>query len=434
MSDIFKETKNVSIDQLYLDPNNPRLSRTVKPGYNNVDQLYDKKTQDELINNLMSRGDNSSTTSKDEFGVDELITTILAKGWIANAEPIWVWEHPEAKGKYIVLEGNRRSTALKIILSHYKNQFEEALKTANEAKNLIRIEDVQKKLNIISQIELFAKNLEVKLLRARNEDELKRDKRGLLSIRHIKGAKPWDDDAADNYLLDQYKDLYSSKNPNSKIYAWDEDLIQDLATESSIRKNDCKVRLKAISWFEDFKVRYEVELPNTKDGKQDKFTKRDYFLFREISKNKSVRETIFRIKDPDIHLSDEAGEAIFKWVFKEPSHLSADENTNIFYAHRNIQNLSLMKKYDEVNQTSFSKSYDIENPDDAEHMSENYDVKFRLAKQNAKQSNVLDNVVSALKKITTAELYEGGESIKEQIKYINNYSKKILTTMEQNDG
>tara|TARA_A100001015_G_scaffold320608_1_gene447612 strand:- start:3877 stop:5181 length:1305 start_codon:yes stop_codon:yes gene_type:complete len=434
MTDIFKETKNVSIEALYLDPNNPRLSRTAKPGYEDAEKLFDEKVQVELINNLMSRGDSSSNTYKDEFGVDELITTILAKGWIPNAEPIWVWEHPEVKGKYIVLEGNRRSTAIKIILSYYKNQLEEALKAAIDAENFKRIEDVKKKLAIISQIELSAQNLEVKLLKATNENELKRDKRGLLSIRHIKGAKPWDDDAADNYLLEQYKDLYSIKNPDSKIYAWDDDLIQELATESSIRKNDCKVRLKAISWFEDFKVRYEFELPNTKDGKKDKFTKRDYFLFREISKNKSVRETIFKIKDTDIHLSDEAGEAIFKWVFKEPSHLSADENTNVFYAHRNVQNLSLMIKYDEVNQTSFSKSYDIENPDDAEHMSENYDVKFRLAKQNAKQSNILDNVVSALKKITTAELYEGGESIKEQIKYINSYSKKILTTMEQNDG
>ena len=40
----------------------------------------------------------NTPNDKDPHGVEELISTILKKGWIDNADPIWVWEHPEQRG------------------------------------------------------------------------------------------------------------------------------------------------------------------------------------------------------------------------------------------------------------------------------------------------------------------------------------------------
>ena len=56
-------------------------------------------------------------------------------------------------------------------------------------------------------------------------------------------------------------------HPEVTGYEWDKDLI-DLAREASIKPKDCKDRLKAISWYEDFKVRYESLLPELENGKR----------------------------------------------------------------------------------------------------------------------------------------------------------------------
>ena len=164
------------------------------------------------------------------------------------------------------------------------------------------------------------------------------------------------------------------------------------------------------------------------------FEKTDYWLFKEIASKKSVREAVFKIDDNDVFLPELSAEAIFKWVFELPSHLDHSQNQNKFYAHRCVGYLSKMINWDNANSTSFSKGFDIENPDDAPKMADIYDVDFRNAQQNAQQTNTLDRVTDALKKLASAEIYEGGESVKEQVKYIHEYAGRILATMEQSDG
>ena len=432
MPDIFENTRVVSIDDLYLDPNNPRLGREA-PGYKNDELLFDDTIQNELISSLIGTK-NPASDDKEEFGVDELVQTVMAKGWIANAEPIWVWQHPNAEGKYVVLEGNRRCTALKTIITDRKNTWIKKLAASQKAKNTLREGEAKVMLDKIAQIESAAQALEVKPLSAKSEQELKQDLTVLLSVRHINGAKPWSKDAADIWLLTRYKEMFSETYPEVSVYAWDKDLIEILAREASIKSNDCKNRLKAISWYEDFKVRYESELPTLENGKNDVFEKTDYWLFKEIASKKSVRETVFKIGEEDIFLPDRSAEAIFKWVFEEPSHLDHSQNQNKFYAHRCVGNLSKMINWDNANDTSFSKGFDIDNPDDAPKMAEIYDVDFRSAQQNAQQTNTLDKVVEAIRKLASTEIYEGGESVKAQVKYIHQYAGRILATMEQNDA
>ena len=148
---------------------------------------------------------NPASDDKVEFGVDELIQTIMAKGWIENAEPIWVWSHPDVKGKYVVMEGNRRCTAIKTIIGDRKTKWLEKLSAAQKAQNAIRETEAQEVLEKIAQIEAAARCLEVKPLLARSEQELKQDLTVLLSVRHINGAKPWSKDAADIWLLSRYR-------------------------------------------------------------------------------------------------------------------------------------------------------------------------------------------------------------------------------------
>ena len=67
-----------------------------------------------------------------------------------------------------------------------------------------------------------------------------------------------------------------------------------------------------------------------------------------------------------------------------------------------------MINWDNANSTSFSKGYDVDNPDDAPKMADIYDVDFRNAQQNAQQTNTLDRVADAMRKLASSEIYEGG--------------------------
>ena len=78
----------------------------------------------------------------------------------------------------------------------------------------------------------------------------------------------------------------------------------------------------AISWYEDFKLRYSDLLPELPDGTKDEFQKKPItFFFTELCKNTMVRDKILKCSTDHVVASEAAGEAIFKWVFEKPSHL-----------------------------------------------------------------------------------------------------------------
>jgi len=88
-----KETKTIQIDQLELDPDNPRLPVAVG------------RSQDEMRKHLA-----------EETGMQELMASIGANGFF-DGEALIVCETPDtkAKGVYRVVEGNRRLAALQLL-------------------------------------------------------------------------------------------------------------------------------------------------------------------------------------------------------------------------------------------------------------------------------------------------------------------------------
>ena len=89
------------------------------------------------------------------------------------------------------MEGNRRCTALKTIITDRKDTWISKLNSAQKAGNALREGEAKDQLDKIAQIENAARTLEVKPLLAKSEDELKRDLTVLLSVRHINGARQW---------------------------------------------------------------------------------------------------------------------------------------------------------------------------------------------------------------------------------------------------
>ncbi|MFC1873666.1 ParB N-terminal domain-containing protein [Chloroflexota bacterium] len=96
----------ISPSELLLDPKNPRIILKVDQSVNyTTQQLASTEVQDYIM----------SVIDKSEFRVDDLIDSIKNRGFIDSGNRMIV-ERVDGSGKYLVLEGNRRLTAIKRLL------------------------------------------------------------------------------------------------------------------------------------------------------------------------------------------------------------------------------------------------------------------------------------------------------------------------------
>lgn len=144
----------ISVDKLYFDPHNPRLPSYVRDG-----------GEAAVLKWMLTEGD-----------LIELMTAIAATGY-SSSEALLVTQSP-TKGQYIVVEGNRRLAAVKLLMNP-----ESAPTRQKTILNLIQ--DIQP-----DQIE----HLPVIIYEARD------DILDFLGFRHITGIKSWGARAKADYL------------------------------------------------------------------------------------------------------------------------------------------------------------------------------------------------------------------------------------------
>lgn len=105
---IFKElfTKDVQLDDIYLDPNNPRF---ISMDWEHISdtEIVNERIQAETIEKLQS-----------EFAIDKLVMNMEINGYLP-IDRVVLKEFE--KDKYVVLEGNRRICAAKILKSKAEN-------------------------------------------------------------------------------------------------------------------------------------------------------------------------------------------------------------------------------------------------------------------------------------------------------------------------
>ncbi len=143
-----KERKSVSLDSLLLDNKNPRFGG-----------VLEDKSQSEIIDKLAK-----------EKNLLELIESFSQNGYY-EAEPLLVVEAKE-HGKYIVIEGNRRVAALKVLFDV------DLLKKFGFANK-----NIAPKGDLANQLK---ENIPVQVYNSRD------DLWSYLGFRHIKGAMAWD--------------------------------------------------------------------------------------------------------------------------------------------------------------------------------------------------------------------------------------------------
>lgn len=153
MSHLPKAT-DIDLDDLLLDPNNPRLD----PQYN-----FQLEEQDRILQHLA-----------EEFHLDELFDSIVASGRYWEHEPLIGKPHGK---KWIVLEGNRRLAAVMLLVKP-------GLSEKIGYKGVPQIDDKLRK-NLVKLPIIEGKPAEVW---------------AHIGFKHVNGAKQWDSVAKARYI------------------------------------------------------------------------------------------------------------------------------------------------------------------------------------------------------------------------------------------
>lgn len=171
--------KNVTLDQLLLDPNNYRL----------IDEKEGNTIADSEAENL--QGETIKRLDKQRLG--ELKDSMRNHGFLEMERIVIRLLKTESNGKeeevnkkYIVVEGNRRVAALK------------SLQELNKKDPKALDDELVKKFNSINTIFIDGKELELKIYSAT-----------LMGIRHVSGPKKWDGFQSAKLINDLYVDGHS---------------------------------------------------------------------------------------------------------------------------------------------------------------------------------------------------------------------------------
>lgn len=240
----------VPFERIYLDPNNPRIASFERPGYSDPKSIISESIQQQLTDRL----------NKEE-NVDALESVIVNQGWVP-IDAIVVWEIPKLKGHYVVVEGNRRTTALRAIrarLDKEKRKLDRMKAGASYSEN-----DAAEQEALIKQIEQIISDtamLRVSALVAKDETELREKLPRLHGVRHITTAKEWSPYARNLYILSLYQRAFERRHCNAKKLEIDADLVQHVANLVALKETKARHAIQAASAFSHFKMQYEDRLP-----------------------------------------------------------------------------------------------------------------------------------------------------------------------------
>lgn len=416
MEKFLRKPIEVGLDDLYPDPNNPRLGSADMPGYEAPEALYALETRDRIFGELGATA----------YGVPELVETIIGQGWMP-IDNILVWKHPEnGDGRYVVLEGNRRRLSLERIRSEELPKARRKLERLQQKEGAYSpqtVREQQERVERLTKIVEDTKVLSVVPVDATSVEELLGKLPRIHAVRHITGAKEWGNFAQDLWLLHRYSHLYADKHGDRADLAWEDDLIRRVAEEASLGLTKAKWQLKASAWFSHFRAAWEDELP---EGEQ--FGPSDYYLFENISKKPWIR-TQFSIDDAATRMPSESEQVIFDWVFKLSRPKRADDNPNVFFRHENVVLWDKMRRYDDANGTNFAGRFDVQNYTEAPRMHE-VEAEWLSHKARRKPVDVISELLRRLKELSAEALANEGEHLRKSLEELAKVSTRYLKMIE----
>lgn len=259
--------------KLILDPNNPRLVTRDEDCHDEVD-YPDGNLQDTVIGKL--RGD--------EYRIKELESSIRQNGWLP-VDFIFVRQHSDGE-HYVVLEGNRRVTAIRDILSD---------ETADE--------DLRRSLKAIDVMEI---------LDDLPPEELRRKISYLLGVRHHGSLVKWTPFAQADNIYSRYIEASAQ---DWESFTWDTAYGQQVADALSISLQEVEERLRTYRAMRQIGNVPEVE------NSQGEMKDRCYSVCAELLLRKTRKVNEYIPQDPVTFLLDDEGVRRFDNLchFSEPN-------------------------------------------------------------------------------------------------------------------
>lgn len=282
MQNLTPELRHIKVDPKYLilDPNNPRLIT------HDDDRHHDDDARDRVVVTTQKMTDG-------RFKIDELVNSIKQNGWLP-VDAIFVKKLENENKYFLVLEGNRRVTALTKLLNE-DSGISEILRSS--ISNI----DV---MEIIDDIPI---------------DELNNKITYLLGVRHHGALKKWSPFAQAKNIYKRYLEV---TNTSSEDFVWNEEIGSTVADALSISGDHVKDRLKVFRVMEQLSEHPEIK--DSSGGMKDRY----YSVCAEVvlSSNNLLNEYISK-DESTFKLNDESLVRINKLChFDQPNRNSAPIN------------------------------------------------------------------------------------------------------------
>ena len=415
MESFLRDLERVALDDLYPDPNNPRLGLDDAPGYEDPTALFDEEVRKRISDDL----------GQDAYDVDGLVEAVIGQGWMP-IDNIIVWQHPSVPGRRVVVEGNRRWLTLERIRTVELGKAQKKLARMHAKASAYPKTDINEQAALVAHLEQIIVDtaaLEVVPINATTVEELEHKLPRVLAVRHITGAKTWGNFAEDLWLLNRFNQLFEDTHGADAQLFWDPSVIGRVADEASLGHTVAKRKLKSAKWYSHFRAEWEDELP---DGEE--FEPSDYYLFENISRKPWVRQQ-FNIGEDDMVISPESEQTLFTWVFRLPRGKTAADNPNVFYRHENVLVWDQMKRYDDEHGSDFAGRFQVDNPDDAPTMSE-VEAEWRMHKVRRKPHAVLDELLRRLAELSAETLTSEGRVLRVQLQKLGELADKYVKMID----
>jgi hypothetical protein len=241
------KTRKITVDvsKLVPDPNNPRFTTSEK------DLVPDTKILDKAITGETRR--RMCPEEGDPFGIDDLCRSIKENGWQA-IDSMFVRKLAVTDDRYVVIEGNRRLTAILKLLGD---------KTLDK--------ELHESITEIEVLEVLANGQEESAVR----DQITY----LLGVRHHGSLRRWSAFAQAANIYERYKELAKITDD---AFIWNQDCANEVASSLSISPSVVRERLKVF-----IAMRQLGKLPAIKDGAGE-IRDRHYSLIEEALMRKDL--------------------------------------------------------------------------------------------------------------------------------------------------
>lgn len=365
----------VHLDELILDPNNPRFSKNEHERVTNESKFADEEVQAEALRKMV--GDS------DQFDIIGLKKSIQSNGFYEIVQPIMV---RKVGSKYLVIEGNRRTTAL---------------------KELYRKRNSGKEVDVLDQTLLdFMTEIPVVDLTDASKDEIDL----LLGMIHVGGTKDWELLPSSLYIHKLYSELLGAKHhwngeQVAEKFFYDPKVAKDVAAKASISTGKVRDMLRVNRVY-----RQLSDEATERTGDETKVNSRKASLIQESCKG-AVFERYFHFNTSSYVMEPEG---IDRWL-----HLMTDEGGEEPVIENPNDLRDFKKVLDKGSDEHIDRIYhDREKPGSV--------LAEIIAEQNERTlHNRLKTVKTELGKIDIAGLGVFAESEKELLDHIDKRIKSI---------